>query len=543
MEPDTIKQRLTAALPIIRNICDISGVPGASIGVIHEGKTIYIRSIGYRNVADQIPPTEDTLYGLGSLTKGFVAASLAQLLHEHPSVTWTTPLQDIWPEYRPRQPELDGRANLVDFLSHRTGLSGDMSVAVQGDMEFLLPPSQVALTVSQLEMAAPFRHSWLYNNWGYSVAGEIIERLSGKPAHQYIRESILEPLGLSNTTTRPIYDRDADFADAYAALEDAATHRLPSASPFLGSLFESAGGMYSTINDMLKYCQALLRWQISPQSSPLKNLEMLFKGHIPLNDSKESYGSYGMGWIETHLPGVVGLQGDNAELFQWDELPYIGRSGDPRKSIRTLYHQGAGLGYYSAIYLFPETESGFLVLTNSMPLNDAADWIAQVIAAALHGFETNADYVELAKESRRRKVGNVAAMTAELEITRKKHHSAIPQPVKAYCGDYYNALGNFYVHIQQREPSSGVLDLVFQGIYTQTYELRHLHGDIFEWALNYDEQARRARFTVWEEDYFKVAFRFNAGGDAIALEWGGGQLMTAESCKRDSTNSCGNDEL
>ncbi|OAA78787.1 Beta-lactamase/transpeptidase-like protein [Akanthomyces lecanii RCEF 1005] len=525
MKPNTITQRLSAALPIIRDICNISGVPAASIGVIHKGQTIYLENIGYRNVADQLSPTADTLYGLGSLTKGFVAASLAQLLLQHPSVTWTTPLQDIWPEYHPQQPGLNGDVSLVDFLSHRTGLSGDMSVALQGDMEFLLQPSEVAPTVSQLDVAAPLRQSWLYNNWGYSVAGTIIEKLSGKPAHQYIRESILLPLGLFNTTMRPILDQHTDFADAYTALENATTYCLPRNFPFLGSLFETAGGMYSTINDMLKYCQALLQSQIDPRYSPLSNLDMLFQGHIPLDTSVESYGSYGMGWIETHLPGVVGLQGDNAELFPWDELPYINRPQEPTKSIRTFYHQGAGIGYYSAIYLFPETETGFVVLTNSMPLNDAADWIAQVIAAAIHGLESSEDYVELAKESRRRKVGKVATMMAELEKTRKKFHDVIPRPVAAYCGDYYNALGNFYVHIEQRKDNSGVLEVLFQGKDTQRYELRHLNDDIFEWALSYDEQARRARFTAWEQSYFNVAFQFNTEGNAIALKWGGGQLI------------------
>ncbi|KAM0664669.1 hypothetical protein ACQRIU_006527 [Beauveria bassiana] len=451
MKSDAIVQRLNAALPIIRKVCEISGVSAASIGVIHQGQSIYVENIGHRNVEAQLSPTADTLYGLGSLAKGFVAASLAQLLHNHPNVTWTTPLQDNWPEYRPQQPQLKGNICLLDFLSHRTGLSGDMSVALQGDMEFILSPSEVAPIVSRLDVAAPFRQSWLYNNWGYSVAGIIIEKLSGKPAHEYIRESILMPLGLSNTALRPVLDEHIDFADAYAALEDASTQCLPRKFPFLGSLFETAGGMYSTVNDMLKYCQALLQSRIDPQSTPLGNLEMLFQGHIPLDQSMESYGSYGMGWIETHLPGVLGLQGDNAELFQWDELPYIGDPRDPSKSILTLYHQGASLGYYSAIYLFPEIESGFVVLTNSMPLSDAADWIAQIVAAALHGFETRADYVELANEARRRKVGNVAAMMAEIEKTREQHPGNLPRPLDAYCGDYYNGLGNFYVRIKQHK--------------------------------------------------------------------------------------------
>ncbi|KID91966.1 Beta-lactamase/transpeptidase-like protein [Metarhizium guizhouense ARSEF 977] len=101
MKPGDIINRLGDALPLIRQICDISGVPGASIGVFHEDQKIYTTHIGHRDVAAKLPPTSDTMYGIGSLTKGFVAASLAQLIGKHPGVTWTSPIQDILSEYQP----------------------------------------------------------------------------------------------------------------------------------------------------------------------------------------------------------------------------------------------------------------------------------------------------------------------------------------------------------------------------------------------------------------------------------------------------------
>ncbi|KID61328.1 beta-lactamase-domain-containing protein, partial [Metarhizium hybridum] len=99
------------------------------------------------------------MYGIGSLTKGFVAASLAQLIGRHTGVTWTSPIQDILPEYQPEQSDLDGKVALVDFLLHRTGLSGDMSIALQGDLEFMLAPSDTLPAVSRLNTVAPFRKS------------------------------------------------------------------------------------------------------------------------------------------------------------------------------------------------------------------------------------------------------------------------------------------------------------------------------------------------------------------------------------------------
>lgn len=73
-------QRLAQAGSTISQICNISGVPGASIGVLHQGQVIFTDNFGYRNVASKLPPTSDTVYSIGSLTKSLVAASLAPSL-------------------------------------------------------------------------------------------------------------------------------------------------------------------------------------------------------------------------------------------------------------------------------------------------------------------------------------------------------------------------------------------------------------------------------------------------------------------------------
>ncbi|EXU97902.1 hypothetical protein X797_009092 [Metarhizium robertsii] len=64
-----------------------------------------------------------------------------------------------WRSSSPEQSDLDGKVALVDFLSHRTGLSGDMSIALQGDLEFMLAPSDTLPAVSRLNTVAPFRKS------------------------------------------------------------------------------------------------------------------------------------------------------------------------------------------------------------------------------------------------------------------------------------------------------------------------------------------------------------------------------------------------
>lgn len=216
-----------------------------------------------------------------------------------------------------------------------------MSLAPQGDLEFLLPPSELMATVSDLEPVLPFRLAWGYSNWGYSVAGAIIERLSSRRFYGYVKEVILDPLNLVNTTSQPAFDHgdDANFAEAYTALRDSTPYPLPRRYPFKYRIFGSAGGMYSSVNDLLTYAKAVLGAEKDSAGGLLTNISMLLSNQVPLDGPfPRDYHFYGMGWIRTQLPGVVGLQGDNAELFDWDnKLPIL---GPKTTTMMTYYHQG-----------------------------------------------------------------------------------------------------------------------------------------------------------------------------------------------------------
>lgn len=76
----SIADRLQALSKVVAEICRISGIPGASIGVLHEDKVTHIHS--YPNVESLIPPDENTIYHIASLSKSFTAASIAILVEE-----------------------------------------------------------------------------------------------------------------------------------------------------------------------------------------------------------------------------------------------------------------------------------------------------------------------------------------------------------------------------------------------------------------------------------------------------------------------------
>ena len=542
-QENIIRNRLQSVVSIVDDVCKISGAPSASVGILHDNNIIFTqghgRLVGNQPNVTPRQPGPDTVYGIGSMTKSFVVACLAKVRGEgkEAKFEWSTPMKDLLVGFNTDE-RIQHMVTLSDFLSHRTGLSGDMSIALQGDQEFLLQRDQVLPAVATLNKVGQFRSDWIYNNWGYSLAGKVLEEYSRKPFEDCLREHVLTPLSLRSTTTRP--DPNGDFAFAHAALDNGDTYPLPKKIPFQKSIFETSGGIYSSVNDILAWAKAILAAEQKSYSGPLKEVPTILSNQVPLDNPSRDHRFYGFGWVRTALPDVVGLQGDNAELFNRDQLPVLGSKSQP---MMTYYHQGAGLGYYSAIFMFPASNSAVVVLTNSMPLNDVADWIAQIYITALFQFEDGGNtyldmakkYVQLAKGSRDQKLKLVKTMRLGLESERNTgcFH---PRQLDLYAGRYYNANGswpgNFFIEVccpKGQGGKSNCLELRFQGRESQLYELRHLKDDIFEWALDYNQQARRARFTVWDSEYFKIQFNFTQerSQKAVTLNWAGnGMILT-----------------
>ncbi|KAK0612158.1 beta-lactamase/transpeptidase-like protein [Immersiella caudata] len=125
-----------------------------------------------------------------------------------------------------------------------------MSFAVQDQFKCLLPKDQLLPTVLRLKTITPVRRQWSYNNWGYGVAGNAIEKLSGKSFAEYLNESVLEPLGLRHTTSQPDFGPQDNFADAHISLANGTPLFINRKYLFKYTFFKAAGGFYSNVEDI-----------------------------------------------------------------------------------------------------------------------------------------------------------------------------------------------------------------------------------------------------------------------------------------------------
>lgn len=471
---------------------------GASVGVLHRGEVVCKHHFCFRDTASETPPDDNTLYGLGTATKSFVAAGVARLVADE-KLKWTTTAKDIIPEFQGATDNITKMTNFVDPLAHRTSLTGAFHLTFQGDGIHLLNKKYLLSYFSKLKTVYSIREEWTYSSWGYLIIGEILERVTGETLGSYLDQAVFKHLGLSRTTTQLDVLNTSNLAKPHAALEDASSYELKSPMLFKGSIFEAAAGAYSSTTDMLKYAQSIMSAGSIPAIGEPK---MYLTQQTPVSGPSLRDRSYALWWIRTQLPGVTGVMGDNMRLYSMDEMPVIGK-GTASRLI--MYHQGARVGFFPLAYLYPETESAFVVLTNSIALGDAADWIAQAYTQALFEDQEPIDWIKTTQDSRDRmlaKYTDFKSTLANERIPKTSHKSP-----ESYVGNYYVDLGLFLIKISRKDSSEDILEIAFQGLKSHAYDLRHYNFDVFEWSLRRNETAKRGRYHLFNVSYLKIDFK------------------------------------
>lgn len=515
----TAVRRLQAATAKVAQICEASGVPGVSIGVIHHGETVFKHNYGYGDVRTKVPTSSNTAYGIGSITKSFVSAAIAKLVDEE-RLAWDTRVADILPEFCHDSALITEMTTITDILSHRCGLSGAaaMSLTFQGDGDMLLPKDSLFQLVNHFRIQFPFRQNWAYFVWGYSIVGAIIEKVTQKQLKDYLFEVIFQPLGLKATSFSPGDFQSDELSSPHVGLSDGSAYALQKLQVFEDTFFEASGGIYSTLNDQLTWASALLQSGNgnTEDSVVIREAPYLFSNHVAVLNPTVSERSYGLGWMRTQLPGVVGLIGDNVGLWELADEPVLGTKDKP---MLMIYHQGSTVGYHAFTGLFPDTDSAVVVLTNSSDMSDAADWIARALIQALFELDDGNDYVALAKEANRRTLAQFDEVSEQIKEMRAACSVSRARKLTAFTGRYMHSSELFFIDISYQLTQGDRLYLNFQGLKDQTYELRPLCNDVFEWALTHDESKKRGRYNYAEAEYYLFKFRLDEKGEPVSFSW------------------------
>ena len=254
-------------------------LPGAAVAVVQDGQIVFMKAYGMADVAKGIANSPGTIFRLASVTKTFTAAAVLQLV-EAGKLKLDDPLSKFVPDF----PNAD-KIRISHLLSHTAGVPD------------FIPYDELKKRPLEFEPGSRIN----YSNNGYYLLGLVIEKVSGRPWDEYLRDHIFLPLGMKHSGC----DRTEELpgrATGYLAGAGGAYQPI-GAQDGLGA--HAGGGLYSTVEDMVLWAGGLA-------SGKVLGKEMLERAATPglLTDGRRT--AYGFGWMTANYRGLreVGHGGD-----------------------------------------------------------------------------------------------------------------------------------------------------------------------------------------------------------------------------------------
>jgi CubicO group peptidase (beta-lactamase class C family) len=301
------------------------GVPGASIGVEHDGAQA-AAGFGVTSIEHPIEVDASTLFQIGSITKT-VTGTMAMQLVERGELDLHAPVRQYLPELRLADEDVARQVTMWHLLTHTGGWFGDYFADPSRGDDAL---ERIVAEVSELPQQAPLGEIWSYCNSGFYIAGRVLEVLTGKTYETAARELVLEPLGMTSSFFFPEDVLSHRFAVGHRHEDEQTVVARPWALARAGN---PVGGIVSNVQDLLRYA----RFHLGLEAGPL-GAESLVQMREPQFKTNEPNRSVALSWYVRELDGVT-LAG----------------------------HDGGTNGQLTSLSIAPETGFGLAILTNHSP--------------------------------------------------------------------------------------------------------------------------------------------------------------------------------
>ena len=323
--------------------------PGLAVAVRKGGHTVFIRGYGLRDLRSSLPINEHTNFRLASLTKQFTAMAIMLLVHDG-KLHYNTRLTDIFPEF----PSYGRAITIRNLLNHTSGLAAyedlmDKQYASKSWEEIpqISDAGVLALMEQQTGTKFPPGTKWEYSNSGYCVLAMVVEKISGMPFADFLRERIFAPLKMDGTVAH-VYGKDRVANRAYGYTNDAGVWLETDQSPTSATLGD--GGIYTSLDDMIKWDDAL------------RNHTLLSAAEMRPAITPETTATVSPENVDD-LPPAAGVQ-LLAYGFGWFLDPYRGHA--------RMWHYGSSIGFHTMIQRFTDDNLTIIILSNRSDLDLSA---------------------------------------------------------------------------------------------------------------------------------------------------------------------------
>ncbi|MEA3451469.1 MAG: serine hydrolase domain-containing protein, partial [Bacteroidota bacterium] len=172
-------------------------IPSVAVAIVVDGEIVLEKAYGHTNWDKKNKANENTLYPIGSISKGFCTLSLAQLIQEG-KITWNTKVKSLIPDFKLYNDYVTDNTVIEDLVSHRIGYG-----TFSGDLLWYHTNYSIEEIIPKLQYVEPvydFRNGYGYSNIMFIVAEKVIEIVSGMDYEQYVKENIFNLLEMNRTT-------------------------------------------------------------------------------------------------------------------------------------------------------------------------------------------------------------------------------------------------------------------------------------------------------------------------------------------------------
>lgn len=305
-----------------------------SIAAFKEGEIVTEKQAGYIDVENQIEADANSIYEWGSVSKVLTWVAVMQLV-EQGKIDLEQPISEYLPQVFMAKMNFKYPFTMKDVMNHQAGFQ-EVAYKEEFGQEEQVPDLETLLIKNQPAQVYQPGSYTAYSNWTASLAGYVVESLTGQPFYQYVNQNIFDRLGMKHTSIKPDWS-DNPFVQEGRERSKAYSYTLESKESMGASIAHvgvyPAGAAAGTLADFAVFCS-----QFTAQETPL------FEKVETLNQMKKAslnYSNHDLGRIYHGLWSI-----------------------DAGKKV--LGHPGNTQGFSSSFWFDPESNTGFVVMTNEV---------------------------------------------------------------------------------------------------------------------------------------------------------------------------------
>ncbi|MCI0768284.1 serine hydrolase domain-containing protein [Bacillus sp. TL12] len=322
----TKEQRIQQVDQFIKEQQELSQIPGISVVIVEKGKTVYQKGFGYADLKTKKPVNGDTLFELASTSKAFTGLAILQLEKEG-LLKRTDDITKFLPWLKLTYNDKPVNTTLNHLLYQTSGIPSTTisSIPISTEDDAL---EATVKTLQHTKLNHKPGSSFEYATINYDILGLIIEKVTKRPYEVYIKQNILDQIGMKNSLVGYLQGPPNEMATGYKL-------RFMRPYPYEQPIYRGntpAGYIISNTNDLVKW----MNLQLGTETNDSINSQLISDSHTPDKTVKSVHDNsyYASGWV----------------VLQKDQ--------------QIVYHDGENPNFSSFIIMQPDTQTGVAVLSN-----------------------------------------------------------------------------------------------------------------------------------------------------------------------------------